>query len=43
MDGLRIAIITVLLVLALALAAQAAPLRTLAVAPDGEAGVKVTR
>jgi hypothetical protein len=43
MDGLRIAIIAVLLVLALALAAQAAPLRTLAVAPDGEASVKVTR
>jgi hypothetical protein len=43
MDGLRIAIIAVLLVLALALAAQAAPLRTLVVAPDGEASVKVTR
>ena len=35
MDGLRIAIITLLLVLAVALAAQAAPLRTLA--RDGDA------
>ena len=36
MNGLRIAIIAVLLVLAVALAAQAAPLRTLVVAPDGD-------
>ena len=51
MDGLRIAIIALLLVLAVALAAQAAPLRTLVVAPDGNdandgvaaATVKVTR
>lgn len=35
MDGLRIAIVAMLLVLAVALAAQAAPLRTLVVAPDG--------
>ena len=43
MNGLRIAIIAVLLVLALALAAPAAPLGTLVSAPDGEASVKVTR
>ena len=35
MDGLRIAIIALLLVLAVALAAQAAPLRSLGAAPDG--------
>jgi hypothetical protein len=38
MNGLRIAIVVMLLVLAVALAAQATPLRTLVVAPDGNDG-----